>query len=538
MDPLEQSARKTRINQLIPDTLLACECNLGECRTKLLPLLSEVSKVVCRGGDLNSTLNIVLRLMQRHMQVVRGMVTLYDPNSGRIFVHEGIGLTTDEIARGIYQIGEGITGQVVETGKPMIVPSIADEPGFLNRTGSWHGDLEQHQAFICVPILRAHKVMGTISIERHYNNPELLNLDVEILAILATVIAQVVELHLLESVHKTALLDENRRLRDALKEKFKPSNIIGNSCVMQDVYRLIDKVSRSRATVLILGESGVGKERIASAIHYNSPQANGPFIKFNCASLPESVIESELFGHEKGSFTGATNRRTGRFEEANGGTIFLDEVGELSLSMQAKLLRVLQERSFERVGSNTVIQVDLRILAATNRNLSAMVAQGQFREDLFYRLNVFPIVIPPLRERAGDIVLLAEHFVTHFATQQGIATPKLTTPALNLMQTYSWPGNVRELENAMERAMILAEDGMIHAYNLPTQLQTIAAEVNESPVHTRMSQVEYELIVEALGKSHGNVSDAALQLGMTRRILSLRMTKYQLHYKQFRHGHI
>jgi len=352
------------------------------------------------------------------------------------------------------------------------------------------------------------------------------------------VIAQVVELHLLESVHKTALLDENRRLRDALKEKFKPSNIIGNSCVMQDVYRLIDKVSRSRATVLILGESGVGKERIASAIHYNSPQANGPFIKFNCASLPESVIESELFGHEKGSFTGATNRRTGRFEEANGGTIFLDEVGELSLSMQAKLLRVLQERSFERVGSNTVIQVDLRILAATNRNLSAMVAQGQFREDLFYRLNVFPIVIPPLRERAGDIVLLAEHFVTHFATQQGIATPKLTTPALNLMQTYSWPGNVRELENAMERAMILAEDGMIHAYNLPTQLQTIAAEVNESPVHTRMSQVEYELIVEALGKSHGNVSDAALQLGMTRRILSLRMTKYQLHYKQFRHGHI
>lgn len=538
MDPIELSARKNRLNQLIPDTLLACECNLGECRTKLLPLLSEVSKVVCRGGDLNSTLNIVLRLMQRHMQVVRGMVTLYDPNSGRIFVHEGIGLTPDEIARGIYQIGEGITGRVVETGKPVIVPSIADEPGFLNRTGSWHSDMDQHQAFICVPILRAQKVMGTINIERHYNNPELLNLDVEILAILATVIAQVVELHLLESVHKTALLDENRRLRDALKEKFKPSNIIGNSRVMQDVYKLIEKVSRSRATVLILGESGVGKERIASAIHYNSPQANGPFIKFNCASLPESVIESELFGHEKGSFTGATSRRTGRFEDANGGTIFLDEVGELSLSMQAKLLRVLQERCFERVGSNTVIQVDLRILAATNRNLSAMVAQGLFREDLFYRLNVFPIVIPPLRDRAGDIVLLAEHFVAHFAADQGIVTPKLTTPALNLLQAYSWPGNVRELENAMERAMILADDGMIHAYNLPAQLQTVAAEVSESPANTRMSQVEYELIVEALGKSHGNISDAALQLGMTRRILSLRMAKYQLHYKQFRHGHI
>lgn len=534
----EMPKREHILERFVPDAHLSCQCNLGECRSELLPLLSEVSRAVSRGGDLASTLNLVLRLMQRHMQVVRGMVTLYDPNSGRIFIHEGIGLTPDEIARGVYQIGEGITGRVVETGKPVIVPSIADEPGFLNRTGSWREGVELHQAFICVPILRAQKVMGTISVERHYNNPGLLDLDVEILSILATVIAQVVELHLLERVHKAALLDENRRLRNALKEKFKPGNIIGNSRAMQEVYKLIDKVSRSRATVLILGESGVGKERVASAIHYNSPQANGPFVKFNCASLPESVIESELFGHEKGSFTGATTRRTGRFEEANGGTIFLDEVGELSLPMQAKLLRVLQERSFERVGSNTTIKVDLRILAATNRNLPDMVAKGLFREDLFYRLNVFPITIPPLRERAGDIVLLAEYFLSRFAQEQGMEVPKLSTPAINQLQAYHWPGNVRELENTMERAIILAEEGMIHAYHLPSELQPSALDeiTAQGGMDARISQVEYELIIEALTQTQGNVSEAAQQLGMTRRILGLRMAKYQLNYKQFRGG--
>lgn len=511
-------------------------CRLGECRSELLPLLSEVSRAVSHGTDLPSILKQALCLLEEHMQIQRGMVTLYDPATGRIFIYEGIGMSQDEIARGIYQLGEGITGQVVESGKPLVVPSIAKEPGFLNRTGTRRADLDEGVAFICVPIARGQKVMGTISIERHYSNPVLLDLDVEILSILATVLAQVVELHLLESVHKAALLDENRRLRNALKEKYKPGNIIGNSRTMQDVYKLIDKVSHSRATVLILGESGVGKERVASAIHYNSPQCNGPFVKFNCASLPESVIESELFGHEKGAFTGATARRAGRFEEAHGGTIFLDEVGELSLPMQAKLLRVLQERSFERVGSNTTIRVDLRILAATNRHLPEMVAKGLFREDLFYRLNVFPITIPPLRERRGDILMLAEHFVSRFAKEQGMEVPKLSTPALNLLQAHHWPGNVRELENMMERAVLLAEDGFIHAYHLPANLQPPALEeiTAQGGIDARISQVEYELIVEALTRFNGNVSEAAQHLGITRRLLGLRMSKYQLNYKSFR----
>ncbi len=239
------------------------------------------------------------------------------------------------------------------------------------------------------------------------------------MATLGAMIAPAVELYMLENIEKVRLENENRRLHNELKKKYKPENIIGNSKPMQDIYQLIDKVSSTKATVLVLGESGVGKELVASAIHYNSPSAEGPFVVFNCAALPESIVESELFGHEKGSFTGAVAQRKGRFEMADGGTIFLDEVGELSLPLQAKLLRVLQQRTFERVGGSKPVRVDLRIIAATNRDLPDMIAKGLFREDLYYRLNVFPITIPPLRERASDVILLADHFVDEVRAGDG-----------------------------------------------------------------------------------------------------------------------
>jgi Nif-specific regulatory protein len=518
------------------DALHLCECNLGECRTNLLPLLYEMSKISSSSGDLSDTLNVLLRLMRRHMKVVRGMVNLYDTDSGKIFIHESFGLTEEEEARGIYFLGEGITGKVVETGQPIVVPRISEEPNFLNRVGG-RGDIAGSPlSFMCVPILRSKKVMGTICAERIYDNNQLLDLDVEILSILAATTAQAVELYLVDKVQRTALEDENRRLRHALKEKFKPTNIIGDSKAMQEVYGLIEKVARSKATVLILGESGVGKERAASAIHYHSPSATGPFIKFNCAALPENVIESELFGHEKGAFTGATTQRKGRFEDAHGGTIFLDEVGELSLPMQAKLLRVLQEKTFERVGGNTPIKVDLRILSATNRDLPDMVAKGTFREDLYYRLNVFPITIPPLRERGNDVVTLADHFVKVFSEELGLEIKRLSTPALNMLQCYHWPGNVRELENVIERAVILSEDGAIHGYHLPPSLQ--APVVSDTPsagsLDTRLAAVEYEMIVEALQLHHGNMTEAAEQLGLTRRVLGLRMERFKLSYKHYR----
>lgn len=533
----EPTEHRERSHRRIP-VVSSCACDLGECRSESLPLLSEVSKVVSSDGSLSKTLKVVLDLLQKHLQVVRAMISLYDASCDQIFIHESLGLTEDEIAKGVYYPGEGITGKVVESGKPIIVPVIADEPSFLNRTGSWDEEHDLKHSFICVPIIRGQKVMGSISVERRYDNPALLHLDLELLAIIATTIAQAVELHLLEHAHQKVLRDQSIKLKSELKEKFKPTNIIGNSKAMQSVYRMIEKVSHAKTTVLILGESGVGKERVASAIHYHSNCASGSFVKFNCASLPESVIESELFGHEKGAFTGATSRRTGRFEEANGGTIFLDEVGELSLTMQAKLLRVLQERSFERVGSNTTIKVDVRILAATNRDLPDMVAKGTFREDLYYRLNVFPITIPPLKDRGNDIVTLADHFVARFAKEQEVDVPRIATPALNLLLSYNWPGNVRELENTMERAVLLAEDGVIHSYNLPTYLQPPAlGEISaQGGLEARLSQIEYEMIIEALTMHQGNVSEAAVHLGLSRRILGLRMAKYQLNYKNYRQG--
>jgi len=513
-----------------------CECDLGECRTDLLPLLSEMSRIATDAGDLSSTLTILVRLLQRHMNVVRGTVSLYDPTSGTIAIHESFGFSEEEAARGVFQLGEGITGKVVETGEPMVVPRISEEPNFLNRTASRSSLEETQRSFLCVPIKRGKKVLGTISAERIYDNPRLLKLDVEVLSILAATAAQSVELHLIANVDKVALENENRRLRSELQAKFKPSNITGNSKPMQEIYRLIEKISKSKTTVLVLGESGVGKELVASAIHYNSPSAAGPFVKFNCAALPESVIESELFGHERGSFTGATATRKGRFEDAHGGTVFLDEVGELSLPMQAKLLRVLQEKTFERVGGNQPIKVDLRILAATNRDLKSMVAAGTFREDLYYRLNVFPLVIPPLRERGNDIIALADSFVARFSEQMGIEVKRISTPAINMLSCYHWPGNVRELENVIERAVILAEDGVIHGYNLPPSLQTpIATEVAYAGgLEARLKAVEYEMIVEALKLHHGNTTEAATELGLTRRILGLRMASYKLNRRDYR----
>jgi Nif-specific regulatory protein len=511
-------------------------CFTGECRVNVLPILFQISQVIIENEDLAASLAIILKVMQQRLKMQRGMVTLYDRQSETIFIHESFGLSEEQKARGIYSLGEGVTGKVVESGKAIIVPQLRDNPSFLNRTMA-HGDgTHMNASFFCVPIVHAKKVLGTISAERVYLNRRLLKQDVELLSTIASMIAPAVELYLLENVDKVKLENENRRLHNALRERFKPSNIIGNSKPMQEVYELIHKVAVTKATVLVLGESGVGKELVANAIHYNSLTADGPFIKFNCAALPESIVESELFGHEKGSFTGATMMRKGRFELADGGTIFLDEVGELSLPMQAKLLRVLQEKTFERVGGSRPVKVDLRIIAATNRDLLDMVQKGTFREDLYYRLNVFPMTIPPLRERGSDVILLADHFVARYAEEAGNGVKRISTPALNMLMAYHWPGNVRELENVIERSVILSEDGVIHGYNLPPSLQT-SVETGTSfgcGLEAKIQAVEYEMIVEALKTHQGNMTEAAKELGLTRRILGLRMEKYSISYKSYR----
>ncbi|MEO0034057.1 MAG: hypothetical protein RLZZ501_80 [Pseudomonadota bacterium] len=511
-------------------------CFTGECRVNILPILFQINTAIARNAELPEVIESILDVMRNRLRMQRGMLMLYDRSSATIFIHESFGLTEEQKARGVYAPGEGITGKVVETGKAIVVPHLRESPDFLDRTQAHPDRSRARTAFFAVPISLGRKVLGTICGERVYINQRLLKQDVELVAMIASLIAPAVELYLIEKIDKVRLENENRRLKNALKRRFKPSNIIGNSKPMQAVYDLIGKVAVTKATVLILGESGVGKELVANAIHYNSQSAEGPFIKANCAALPESLAESELFGHEKGSFTGALNLHKGYFEQADGGTIFLDEVGELSLTMQAKLLRVLQDRTFERVGGAKPVKVDLRIIAATNRDLAEMVAEGTFREDLYYRLNVFPITIPPLRERGSDVITLADHFVTAFSKENGRDIKRISTPAIDMLMAYHWPGNVRELENVIERSVILAEEGVIHSYDLPPSLQTPKESGTGfgASLESKIRAVEYEMIVEALKTSNGNVGEAAKELGLTRRMLGVRMERHNLNYKSFR----
>jgi len=511
-------------------------CDHTVCFTSVLPLLYAMGEMISACEDLHKTTPLLVKIMREHLKVNHLMLTLHHQKTGTISTYDSIGLTEEERMRGTYTIGEGITGRVVETGQTIVVPKIRDEPNFLGRTHNRKAaDLDA--SFICVPIRTGKSVLGTLSVEKNYIDGVHRYADVELLTFIASILAQTVELHLLKYEENVHLESENRRLQNALKERFRPTNIIGDSSVMRAVYMMIEKIAKSRITVLLLGESGVGKELVADAIHYNGVCSEGPLVKFNCAALPESIVESELFGHEKGAFTGAEGNRMGRFEEANNGTIFLDEVGELSLAMQAKLLRVLQERTFQRVGGNKPIRVNIRIIAATNRNLAKMVEEKTFRDDLFYRLNVMPLTIPPLRDRGNDIVTLADHFVTKFARENGKSVMRISEPALHMLMNHTWPGNVRELENAIERAVVLCEGEEIHGYDLPPSLRESTLPAGDS-LRTRLEEkleaVEYEYIVESLRKNKGNISDTADQLGMTRRILGLRMKKYKITYKPFR----
>ena len=512
------------------------ECHAGVCRGKIVPLLSAMGRAIAELNDLSLALDTLLEYMRKDMVAERAMINLHHRETGRIVTHKSLGLTEEEQARGVYFPGEGITGQVVDSAKPFVVRRIGDEPAFLNRTESLSRPEDRERSFLCVPIARGKKVLGSISMVRGYDNEDILHKHVDALMVVSYMLAQAVELYLVENVDEVLWARRHWTLAGKMGEHFKPSNIVGSSKAMMEVFALLHKVAQTKATVLLLGESGVGKEMIADAIHRNGANPDGPMVKFNCAALPESILESELFGHEMGSFTGAFQLRKGRFEEADGGTIFLDEVGELSLSVQAKLLRVLQERSFERVGGNRTITVNIRIVAATNKDLGAMVARGSFRQDLFYRLNVFPLMVPPLRERGSDIITLAEHFVAHFAKETGKPINRITTPALNMLMNYHWPGNVRELENVMQRAVILAEDDAIHGYNLPLSLQApvFSGAENQGGLEARLSAIEYEMLVEALRLHQGHMSEAAEELSLTRRTMGLRMKKYNLTYKEFR----
>ncbi len=495
-----------------------------------LSLLFEVSQILDRTFELKQVIVSVLFHVATNLALVRGSITLLNRQTGEIVIESSYGLTPAEQKRGRYKLGEGITGRVVQTGEPAIVPNIAREPNFLNRTGARKTELEKEHSFLCIPIKQGTEVLGAFSADIVFGDPVVLDADVRVITVVCSMIAQAVRLRQELAEEKLVLVEENSRLKSVLKENYQPSNIIGKSHAMRSLYELVAQVAPSDTSVLIRGESGTGKEMIAQALHYASSRAENPFIKVNCAALPEAVIESELFGHEKGAFTGAIATRKGRFELADTGTIFLDEIGDLSPSMQVKLLRVLQEREIERVGGSRTIKIDVRIITATNRNLEELLGKGQFREDLYYRLNVFPLHLPPLRERKSDILLLADHFIEKYNKRSRKAVKRIATSAINLLMSYYWPGNVRELENVIERAVLLANNDVILGIHLPPSLQS-AESTGTAPstsLEETMDRVERELILDALKSSKGNYSKAAKTLGITERIMGLRIKKYNL----------
>jgi len=501
-----------------------------------LSLLFEISQTLDKSLDLRDVVGPLLRTMASKMGMMRGTLTLLNRESGEIAIEEAYGLSESQRERGRYKLGEGITGQVIQTGKPAVIPRISEEPMFLNRTGARKNLKKRDISFICVPIKLGKEIIGALSVDRLFGDTVSFKEDLRLLSIISLMIGQAVRLRQQMRMERKQLLEENIQLKEQLKDRFRPANIIGKSKAMQAVYDLIAQVSKSNTSVLIWGESGTGKELVANAIHYNSLRASKPFIKVNCAALPETVIESELFGHEKGSFTGAIGQRKGRFELAHGGSIFLDEVGDLSPATQIKLLRVLQEKEFERVGGITTIKTDVRIIAATNRNLEKLVEEEKFREDLYYRLNVFPIYMPPLRERKTDIPLLVDYFVGKYSKANHKNICRISTPAIDMLMSYHWPGNVRELENCIERAVILSNDDVIHGHHLPPTLQTAEATGTTSGGNFQetLNNLEREIILDALKSSRGNQTKAARALGLTERLMGLRVKKYKIDPKRFR----
>lgn len=501
-----------------------------------LALLFEISQKLEASIDLRDVMGRVFQTIADNTGMVRGTVTLLNRATGEIYIETAHGLSPSQQERGRYRPGEGVTGRVIQTGRPAIIPRISDEPTFLDRTGARQKLKKENISFICVPIKLGNETIGALSVDRLFEESIALNEDLRLLTIIASMIAQAVRMRQSAMEERQRLIEENRRLQDELKDRFRPANIIGNSRQMQQVFDLIAQVAKSDATVLIRGESGVGKELVASAIHYNSHRASKPFVKVNCAALPEAVIESELFGHEKGAFTGAIAQRKGRFELAHGGTIFLDEIGDLSPTLQIRLLRVLQEREFERVGGTDTIKVDVRVIAATNRDLEALMEQNIFRQDLYYRLNVFPIRIPPLRERRTDILDLANYFVEKYSRVAHKNVRRISTPAIDMLCSYHWPGNVRELENCIERAVLLTTDDVVHGHHLPPTLQTAEASgtVVKDTLDSALDRLEREMLVEALKNSRGNKAKAAEALGISERIMGLRVRKHNIEPKLYK----
>jgi Nif-specific regulatory protein len=491
----------------------------------LLPLLEEVARACTRAAELDEVLGPVLRWLHDQAGLDRATLALLDEEQGRIRFVAAHGLTPSELRRAHMRAGEGLMGRVIAEGRPIGVPRISGSTEFVDWSGILSRGLDP--AFAAAPLHGEAGAVGALGGYRIEGTPEDLARDLQVLSIVAALLAPLTREQLRGGALQRPELEGGHQLQ--------PDDMIGRSKPMRLVYEQLGQVAGSTTTVLLRGESGTGKELAAKALHVHSPRTRGPFIKVNCAALPEGVIESELFGHERGSFTGATARRKGRFERARGGTLFLDEIGELSPTMQVKLLRVLQDGEFERIGGNEVLHSDARIIAATSRDLETMQAHERFRSDLYYRLNVFPVRIPALRERRADILLLADHFIDACNKAHGRSVRRVSTPAIDMLMAYHWPGNVRELENCVERAVLIARDDVIHGHHLPPTLQT--AEFSGTERHegldASVAALQRELIQDALKSTRGNRAAAARKLAITERVMGLRIARLGIDPERF-----
>jgi len=506
---------------------------------KEMTSLYKITRQLATSLELSDCLDKVMSILSEEKSMENGTVTIVNPLTGELEIEVAHGIPAVARKRGKYRVGEGITGRVVATGEPIIVPHIAEEPLFLNKTQTRRKFTEQKRSFLCVPVKDGQKIIGALSVDRVYAEgiTEEANTDLQFLMVLSSIIAQTVIRIQKVNREKQHLFTENLKLKRELSEKNKFNHIIGNSVKMQNVYEMIHRVVDSNATVLLRGEPGTGKNLIARALHYNGKRKDSPFVVVNCSVLPETLLEIELFGHEKDSFTGTNERKTGQFEQAEGGTLFLDEIGEISNSVQIKLLNIIQEKNFQRLGSTELINADVRIVAATNRDLENSVKKKTFREDLYYRLNVFPVYIPPLRERRTDILLLAEFFLNKFTKENRKKITRISTSAIDMLIAYHWPGNVRELQNCIEHAVIICDSETIKNYHLPPSLQTAQSNHNSGKsfsLSVSVENFEKELIIEGLKRNNGNQTKTSKDLDTSLRIINYKIHQYKINPKKYK----
>jgi Nif-specific regulatory protein len=431
-----------------------------------LVTLYEIGKLLTQSLDLQRTVRDSLNVLVAHLGIERAVVLLLHEN-GKLHLLSAVGLSPEESMRCQFAPGEGVTGRIFASGTPMVVPDIASEKLYLDRTGGLARAREVPMAMLGVPIKAGKETVGVLTVHWPSETGHSLHDGMRLLSMIGHLMGHAISLNRNVNEERARLEQEAKRLHRELRgTRYIPDNAIGTSKRMREVFAEVERAAPTRSTVLLRGESGTGKEMIARTIHRLSPRKDAPFVAVNCAALSESLLESELFGHEKGAFTGAAAERKGRFELAHGGTLFLDEIGDISPAFQAKLLRVLQEREFERVGGTRLVKVDVRLVCATNRNLEKMVAAGEYRADLYYRINVISIFLPPLRERRDDIPPLVAHFLERFNRENG-RNLRVSQDAMKVLTNCYWPGNVRELENCVERAATMVRSDVIEGLSFP-----------------------------------------------------------------------